>query len=102
MHTRLGPWPHMLELREPLPGLSMRTPLITLGQMHALKIGVHAQGRNMPHAILHCCFSPDNTLEVAVHILAPRAAELVANGAALLLLPAPDPPPNPLPIPLPL
>ena len=20
MHTRLGPWPHLLELREPLPG----------------------------------------------------------------------------------
>ena len=52
MHTRLGPWPHILELREPLPGLSMRSPIITLAQMHALKIGDHAQGQNMPHAIL--------------------------------------------------
>ena len=100
MHTRLGPWPHILELREPLPGLSMRTPMITLAQMHALKIGDHAQGLNMPHAILHCCFSPDNTLEVAVDILAARAVELVGNGAALLVLTDRDASPEALPIPM--
>ncbi len=100
MHTRLGPWPHMLELREPLPGLSMRTPLITLAQMHALKVGDHAQAANMPHAILHCVFSADTSLEVAVDILAARAVELVGNGAALLVLTDRDASPDALPMPM--
>ena len=100
MHTRLGPWPHILELREPLPGLSMHTPLISLAQMHALKIGDHAQSAAMPHAILQCVFSPDTSLEVAVDILAARAVELVGNGAALLVLTDRDASPHALPIPM--
>ncbi len=39
MHTRLGPWPHIFELRATLPGLSLHSPLLTLAQMHALKNG---------------------------------------------------------------
>ncbi len=86
MHTRLGPWPHILELRAPLPGLSLRSPLITLSQMHALKNGEHEQAAEMPYAILNCVYSPDTALEIAVDILAARAVELVGNGAALLVL----------------
>ena len=40
----------------------------------------------MPHAILHCLYSPDSSLEVAVDILAERAIELVREGASLLIL----------------
>ncbi|WP_109484728.1 glutamate synthase large subunit [Occallatibacter savannae] len=86
MHTRLGPWPHILELREPLPGLSLRSPILSLGQMHALVEGHHPQAEKMPHAILHCLYSPESTLEVAVDILAERAIELVREGASLLIL----------------
>ena len=86
MHTRLGPWPHILELREPLPGLSLRSPILSLGQMHALFEGHHPQVGKMPHAILHCLYSPNTTLEVAVDILAERAIELVRDGASLLIL----------------
>jgi len=86
MHTRLGPWPHIFELREPLPGLSLQSPLLSLAQMHALKQGHHAQEETMPQAVLECLYSPDTTLEVAVDVLAWRAVELVASGAALLLL----------------
>jgi len=86
MHTRLGPWPHILELREPLPGLSLRSPILSLGQMHALVEGHHPQAEKMPQAILHCLYSPDSTLEVAVDILAERAIELVREGASLLIL----------------
>ena len=74
MHTRLGPWPHLFELREPLPGLSLRSPLLTLGQMHALRHGHHGQADKMPHAVLNCLYSPDTTLEIAVDILARRAS----------------------------
>ncbi len=100
MHTRLGPWPHILELREPLPGLSLHSPLLTTAQMHALKQGDHAQAEQMPHAILHCVYSPDTTLEVAVDILAARAVELVANGASLLVLSDRDASADALPIPM--
>jgi len=86
MHTRLGPWPHILELREPLPGLSLRSPILSLGQMHALFEGHHPQAGRMPHAVLHCLYSPDTTLEVAIDILVERAIELVREGASLLIL----------------
>ncbi|HEY1895127.1 MAG TPA: glutamate synthase central domain-containing protein, partial [Terracidiphilus sp.] len=100
MHTRLGPWPHIFELRGRLPGLSLRSPLITLAQMHALKHGEHAQAATMPHALLNCVYSPDMALEVAVDILASRAVELVANGASLLLLTDRGASPDTLPVPM--
>jgi glutamate synthase domain-containing protein 2/glutamate synthase domain-containing protein 1/glutamate synthase domain-containing protein 3 len=100
MHTRLGPWPHIFELHEPLPGLSLNTPLLTLAQMHALKQGNHAQSENMLHAILHCTWTPDTSLEVAIDILAARAVELVGAGAALLVLTDRNASPDALPIPM--
>ena len=81
MHTRLGPWPHLLELREPLPGLSLRSPILTLGQMHALRHAHHGQAEKMPHAVLKCLYRRTRTLEVAVDILARRAVELVSRQA---------------------
>jgi glutamate synthase (NADPH/NADH) large chain len=100
MHTRLGPWPHIFELREPLPGLSLKSPLLSLGQMHALKQSQHAQAERMPHAILHCLYSPETTLEVAIDILAQRAVELVANGAALIILTDRGATPDAIPVPM--
>jgi glutamate synthase domain-containing protein 2/glutamate synthase domain-containing protein 1/glutamate synthase domain-containing protein 3 len=100
MHTRLGPWPHIFELREKLPGLSLHTPLLTLAQMHALKNGQHPQSAAMPHAILHCTYSPDTTLEIAVDILAARAVELVGAGASLLILTDRDASQDALPVPM--
>ena len=100
MHTRLGPWPHILELREPLLGLSLNSPLLTRAQMHALKEGDHAQAGKMQHAILNCTYSPETTLEVAVDILAARAVELVGAGAALLLLTDREASPETLPVPM--
>ena len=100
MHTRLGPWPHLLELREPLPGLSLRSPILTLGQMHSLRHAHHGQAEKMPHAVLKCLYPPDSTLEVAVDILARRAVDLVSEGASLLILSDRDASPEALPIPM--
>ncbi|HEX4285206.1 MAG TPA: glutamate synthase large subunit [Terracidiphilus sp.] len=100
MHTRLGPWPHLLEVREPLPGLSLRSPILTLGQMHALRHAHHGQADKMPHAILKCLYAPETSLEVAVDILARRAVELVATGASLLILSDRAASPEALPIPM--
>jgi glutamate synthase (NADPH/NADH) large chain len=100
MHTRLGPWPHLFELREPLPGLSLRSPILTLGQMHALRHAHHGQAGKLAHAVLKCLYSPETTLEVAVDILARRAVELVATGASLLILSDRDASPEAIPIPM--
>ncbi len=100
MHTRLGPWPHLFELREPLPGLSLRSPILTLGQMHALRHAHHGQAEKLPHAVLKCLYSPDTTLEIAVDILARRAVDLVATGASLLILSDRDASPEAIPIPM--
>jgi len=100
MHTRLGPWPHLLEVREPLPGLSLRSPILTLGQMQALRHGHHGQADKMPHAVLKCLYSPDTTLEVAVDILTQRAVDLVAQGASLLILSDREASPEGVPIPM--
>jgi glutamate synthase domain-containing protein 2/glutamate synthase domain-containing protein 1/glutamate synthase domain-containing protein 3 len=86
MHTRLGPWPHIFEPREPLPGLSLSSPLLTLAQMYALKHGQHPQAAALPLEILECTFSPDETLEDALNRLTRRAVELVADHAMILLL----------------
>src|SRR5579863_7051430 len=99
MHTRLGPWPHLFELREPLPGLSLKSPLLTLGQIHALRHAHHGQAETMPHAVLNCLYTPDTTLEIAVDILAERAIELVREGASLLILTDRGATPDALPVP---
>jgi glutamate synthase domain-containing protein 2/glutamate synthase domain-containing protein 1/glutamate synthase domain-containing protein 3 len=100
MHTRLGPWPHILELREPLPGLSLRSPLLSLEEMNAIRERRHPQAEEMPDAILECVYSPETTLEVAVDELARRAVELVSGRASLLILTDRTASPSALPIPM--
>src|SRR5579862_9198050 len=100
MHTRLGPWAHLFEMREPLPGLSLHSPFLSLGQMHALRNAHHGQAGKMPHAILNCLYSPDTSLEVAVDILAQRAVDLVGTGASLLILTDREASPESIPIPM--
>ena len=39
LHTRLGPWPHLLDKNAPLPGLSLPSPFLSLGQVEALRKG---------------------------------------------------------------
>src|SRR5882757_944169 len=42
LHTRLGPWPHLLDKNAPLPGLSLPSPFLSLGQMEALRTGAYS------------------------------------------------------------
>jgi glutamate synthase domain-containing protein 2/glutamate synthase domain-containing protein 1/glutamate synthase domain-containing protein 3 len=86
MHTRLGPWPHIFEPREPLPGLSLRSPVLSLAQMHALKYQNHPLAQDLPLEILDCLFAPDESLEAALDRLTARAVELTADHAKVLLL----------------
>ena len=86
MHTRLGPWPNILDKKAPLPGLSLHTPFLSLGQMEALRTRKHGLTDQLPLAVLDCVYAPSGTLEAAIADLSARARELVQGGAAILLL----------------
>ena len=100
LHTRLGPWPHMLDKNAPLPGLSLPSPFLSLGQVEALR------GREYPHeaelhlAELPCVFSPEISLVRALDDICMQAIELVRNGARILLLSDRSAGPEKLPIPM--
>src|SRR6202050_1384026 len=86
LHTRLGPWPHLLNTTARIPGLSLESPFLSLGQMHALRNREHALADEMPLAVLDCVFAPTCNLRRAIDDLCARAIDLVRGGAAILLL----------------
>ncbi len=86
LHTRLGPWPHVLGEKERLPGLSLRSPFLSLAQMDALHKRKHDLAGNLPLAVLECVFNPACNLLTAIDDLCAKSVELVRGGAAILLL----------------
>ena len=86
MHTRLGPWPHMLDNKARLPGLSLPSPLLSLGQLESLRTRRHTLGDELPLAVLDCLFPLGTSLEAGIDELCLKAVELVRGGAAILLL----------------
>jgi glutamate synthase domain-containing protein 2/glutamate synthase domain-containing protein 1/glutamate synthase domain-containing protein 3 len=86
LHTRLGPWPPLLNTKARIPGLSLKSPFLSLGQMHALRNREHPLADEMPLAVLDCVFAQSCNLKRAIDDLCARAIELVRGGAAILLL----------------
>ncbi|QHS51125.1 glutamate synthase-related protein [Edaphobacter sp. 12200R-103] len=86
LHTRLGPWPHLLDKNSPLPGLSLSSPFLSLGQVQALRSGEYPHSSELNFAELSCVFAPGMTLLQALDQLSNHAIDLVRNGARLLLL----------------
>jgi glutamate synthase (ferredoxin) len=86
LHTRLGPWPHMLDKDAPLPGLSLPSPFLSLGQVESLRSRRHAHSEELSFVELPCVFRPEITLVQALDELCMRAIELVRNGGRILLL----------------
>jgi glutamate synthase (NADPH/NADH) large chain len=86
MKTRFGPWAHILEKNEPLPGISLRSPFLSLGQVAALRAGVYPHSEVLRIEELPCLFSPDQTLEQALDAVCGRAVEMVRSGVRLLLI----------------
>lgn len=86
LHTRLGPWPHLLDRSKPLPGLSLGSPVLSLAQVNALRERHHALAEELPLAVLDCVFQPECNLVAAIDDLCAKAADLVRGGAAILLL----------------
>ena len=86
LHTRLGPWSHMLDKHAPLPGVSVPSPFLSLGQVETLRRGKHPHAEDLRVEELDCCFAVAESLEAAVNDLCSRAIEIVRNGARILLL----------------
>jgi glutamate synthase domain-containing protein 2/glutamate synthase domain-containing protein 1/glutamate synthase domain-containing protein 3 len=86
LHTRLGPWPHILGTKKRLPGLSLQSPFLSLAQMDALHSRRHRLAAELPLAVLDCVFAPGCNLVTAIDDLCDKAIELVRGGAAILLL----------------
>jgi glutamate synthase domain-containing protein 2/glutamate synthase domain-containing protein 1/glutamate synthase domain-containing protein 3 len=100
LHTRLGPWPSLLNKKAPLPGLSLSSPFLSLGQMEALRTRQHGLADELPLAVLDCVFNPTCNLLTAVDDLCAKAIDLVRGGAAILLLTDRTCAQNSIPIPM--
>ena len=86
LHTRLGPWAHLLDKHAPLPGLSLDSPFLSLGQVEALRQGTFAHAEHLRLEELPCLFPTNWDLGTAVENLGRQAVEMVRNGARILLL----------------
>jgi glutamate synthase (ferredoxin) len=86
LHTRLGPWPHLLDKDAALPGLSLKSPFLSLGQVAALRAHKHGHSDQLTLAELPCVFKPELTLLQALDAICGKAIELVRNGGRILLL----------------
>jgi len=86
MHTRLGPWPHLLYKTLPLPGITLPLPFLTAAQVEALRDGKFPHAADLPVSEMVCAFHRDEKLPDALRRVAREAATLVASGARILLL----------------
>jgi glutamate synthase (ferredoxin) len=86
LHTRLGPWPHLLDKNAPLPGFSLPSPFVSLGQVEAMRRGQYPHRGELKLAELPCVFKPEVSLVQALDDLCMQAIKLVRNGARILVL----------------
>ena len=86
LHTRLGPWPHLLDTHAPLPGISLSSVFLSLGQVAALRAGAYPHAEALRLVELPCLFGAEGSLEAAVEALCAAAEARVREGACLLLM----------------
>jgi glutamate synthase (ferredoxin) len=86
LHTRLGPWPHMLDKNAPLPGVSLPSPFLSLGHVEALRKGEYPHRAELKLAELQAVFGVEKTLTQALDDVCMQAIKLVREGARILLL----------------
>ena len=86
LHTRLGPWSHMLDKNAPLAGVSLSSPYLSLEQVSALRRGEHPHAEELAVRELACVFDPAKTLEQGLADACQKAIELVRDGARIMIL----------------
>jgi len=86
MHTRLGPWPHLLYKTLPLPGITLPLPFLTGAQVAALREGKFPHAADLPVEEIVCSFHREENLPAALRRISREAVNLVSDGARILLL----------------
>jgi glutamate synthase (ferredoxin) len=86
LHTRLGPWPHLLEKHAPLPGLTLSSPFLSRGQVLSLRQGNYPHAADLPLAVLDAVFHSGMSLLEGLDLLEQHAIDIVRGGARMLLL----------------
>ncbi|MHB8147262.1 MAG: glutamate synthase large subunit [Vulcanimicrobiaceae bacterium] len=86
LRTRLGPWPHLLDKHAPLPGLTLASPILSLGQIAALRANAHARSAELPLVQIDCTIIGTETLQAALARICSEAASSVRRGDARILL----------------
>ena len=86
LHTRLGPWPHLLDKNAPLPGLSLPSPFLSLGQVEGLRRGEYPHKAELNLAELPAVFAAEKSLTQGLDELCMHAIRMVRNGARIVLL----------------
>jgi glutamate synthase (ferredoxin) len=86
LHTRFGPWAHILEKNAPLPGISLKSPFLSLGQVAALRAGKYPHVEQLSLQEMPCLYATSLTLVQAVDNLCSKAVEAVRQGVKLLLM----------------
>ncbi len=86
LHTRLGPWSHMLDKNAPLPGVSLPSPYLSLDQVAALRRGEFPHADVLRVRELACLFEVGETLEAGLARICGEAIGIVRGGAEILLL----------------
>jgi glutamate synthase (ferredoxin) len=100
LHTRLGPWPHLLDKDAPLPGISLPSPFLSLGQIEALRRGEYPHKTELNLTELPAVFAAEKSLAQGLDELCMQAIRLVRNGARIVLLSDRSATANMLPIPM--
>ncbi len=100
LHTRLGPWSHLLDKHAPLPGISLRSPFLSIGKLESLRQGRYPQSDTLRLRELKCVFSSRFSLQTGVEALCANAIEVVRNGTEILLLSDRNASAEELPIPM--
>ena len=76
LRTRLGPWPHLLDPHAPLPGLTLQSPILSLGQAAAIEA-----------TLIDCTIDGEEALAAAIERICDEAVTFVHHhGARVLLL----------------
>ncbi len=86
LHTRLGPWSHMLSKEAALRGMSLPSPFLSIGKLKALREGRYPHSDTLRMRELKCVFSARYSLEVGIEALCANAEQLVRDGVEILLL----------------
>ncbi len=86
LHTRLGPWSHLLSKDAALRGMSVRSPFLSVGKMESLRQGRYPHSDTLRLRELKCVFAARYSLETGIEALCANAVELVRDGVEILLL----------------